>query len=64
MNNETSSVAGFRIVLILVAIGAAVFLAIRIPKLVFRNDIEDGAAQCAKDGQYYFKDPKNHPYAC
>lgn len=65
MNPENASfVAVFRILLVLAVLAAAVFLLIRVPKLVFKNPVAGGRPACAKDDAYYFKDPHNHPFDC
>ncbi len=65
MNAENSTaIAILRILIVLALIGAAVFLAFRIPKLIFKNPVAAGQASCAKDKNYYYKDPQNYPYGC
>lgn len=54
----------FRILLIVVVIGAAITLLIRVPKLIFQSDIQAGGKKCPKDPRYHYKDPSNHPYDC
>ena len=61
---DTSFAALLRILLVLAALAAAVFLLIRVPKLVFKDPVADGQPKCAKDDTYYYKDPHNHPYDC
>jgi len=61
---DTSFAALLRILLVLAALAAAVFLLIRVPKLVFKNPVAGGQPKCAKDDAYYFKDPHNHPFDC
>ena len=65
MNTSNSSfVAALRLLLVLAALGAAVFLLLRVPKLVFADPVAAGQPKCAKDDTYYYKDPHNHPYDC
>ena len=65
MNSENASfVAALRILLVLAVLGAAVFLLLRVPKLVFKDPVAGGRPACAKDDAYYFKDPHNHPFDC
>ena len=65
MNSENASfVAALRILLVLAVLGAAVFLLLRVPKLVFKDPVADGQPKCAKDDAYYYKDPHNHPFDC
>jgi hypothetical protein len=54
----------FRIIVIVVVIGAAITLLIRVPKLIFQQNTQSGAKKCAKDPRYHYKDPSNHPYDC
>lgn len=61
---NTSFVAALRILLVLAVLGAAVFLLLRVPKLVFKDLVAGGQAKCAKDDAYYYKDPHNHPFDC
>jgi len=61
---DTSFAALLRILLVLAALAAAVFLLIRVPKLVFKNPVAGGQPKCAKDDAYYYKDPHNHPFEC
>ncbi len=61
---DTSFAALLRILLVLAALAAAVFLLIRVPRLVFKNPVAGGQPKCAKDDAYYFKDPHNHPFDC
>ncbi len=62
--SNASAIAILRILIVLAAIGAAVFLLIRAPKLLFKNPVAAGQQTCAKDKNYYYKDPHNHPYDC
>ena len=65
MNTGNASfVAALRILLVLAVLGAAVFLLLRVPKLVFKDPVAGGQPRCAKDDAYYYKDPHNHPYDC
>lgn len=65
MNSKnTSFVTILRILLVLAVLGAAVFLLLRIPKLVFNDPVAGGQPRCAKDDGYYYKDPHNHPFDC
>jgi hypothetical protein len=65
MNSGNASfVAALRILLVLAVLGAAVFLLLRVPKLVFNDPLAGGQPRCAKDDAYYFKDPHNHPFDC
>lgn len=65
MNTQNASFAALlRILLVLAALGAAVFLLIRVPKLVFNDPVAGGQPKCAKDDTYYYKDPHNHPFDC
>jgi len=65
MNSENNSfVTILRILLVLVVLGAAVFLLFRVPKLVFQDPVAGGQPKCAKDDAYYYKDPHNHPFDC
>ena len=65
MNSENASfVAILRILLVLAVLGAAVFLLLRVPKLVFNDPVAGGQPRCAKDDDYYYKDPHNHPFDC
>ena len=57
-------VAALRILLVLAVLGAAVFLLLRVPKLVFYDPVAGGQPKCAKDDAYYYKDPHNHPFDC
>jgi hypothetical protein len=53
MNSEnTSFVTILRILLVLAVLGAAVFLLLRVPKLVFKDPIAGGQPKCAKDDAY------------
>ena len=61
---DTSFAALLRILLVLAALAAAVFLLIRVPHLVFKNPVAGGQPKCVKDDAYYFKDPHNHPFDC
>ena len=63
-NSNTSFVAALRILLVLAVLGAAVFLLLRVPKLVFKDPVAGGQPKCAKDDDYYYKDPHNHPFDC
>ena len=62
--SDDSALAILRILIILAVAGAAVFLLIRVPKMIFSKPVEPNQPQCAKDKNYYYKDPKNHPYDC
>ena len=65
MNSANASfVAILRILLVLAVLGAALFLLLRVPKLVFKDPVASGQPKCAKDDAYYFKDPHNHPFDC
>jgi len=65
MNSANASfVAILRILLVLAVLGAAVFLLLRVPKLVFKDPVAGGHPRCAKDDGYYYKDPHNHPFDC
>lgn len=65
MNTSNASFAALlRILLVLAALGAAVFLLLRVPKLVFKDPVAGGQPKCAKDDAYYYKDPHNHPFDC
>ena len=65
MNSANNSfVAALRILLVLAVLGAAVFLLLRVPKLVFKDPVAGGQPRCAKDDAYYYKDPHNHPFDC
>ena len=61
---NASFVAILRILLVLAVLGAALFLLLRVPKLVFKDSVASGQPKCAKDDAYYFKDPHNHPFDC
>ncbi len=65
MNSANASfVAVLHILLVLVVLGAAVFLLLRVPKLVFKDPVAGGQPKCVKDDAYYYKDPHNHPFDC
>ena len=65
MNSANASfVAALRILLVLAVLAAAVFLLLRVPKLVFKDPVAGGQPKCAKDDPYYYKDPHNHPFDC
>lgn len=65
MNSGNASfVAALRILLVLAVLGAAVFLLLRIPKLVFKDPVAGGQPKCTKDDTYYYKYPHNHPFDC
>ena len=65
MNSANASfVAILRILLVLAVLGAAVFLLLRVPKLVFKDPVAGGQPRCAKDDAYFYKDPHNHPFDC
>ena len=65
MNSANASfVAILRILLVLAVLGAAVFLLLRVPKLVFKDPVAGGQPKCAKNDAYYYKDPHNHPFDC
>ena len=65
MNTSNASFAALlRILLVLAALGAAVFLLIRVPKLVFKDPVASGQPKCSKDDTYHYKDPHNHPFDC
>jgi len=63
MNNETQY-SILRILLVLIALGVAAFLAFRIPKLIFSSPVAKGDSKCGEDKDYHYKDPQNHPYDC
>ncbi|MCC6463231.1 MAG: hypothetical protein IT260_22370 [Saprospiraceae bacterium] len=65
MNSGNASfVAILRILLVLAVLGAALFLLLRVPKLVFKDPVAGGQPKCVKDDAYYYKDPHNHPFDC
>lgn len=61
---NATAIALLRLLIVLAFIGAAVYLLIRVPKLIFNDPVATGQARCAKDDNYYYKDPQNHPYDC
>ena len=62
--SNATPIATLRILIVLASIGAALYLLIRAPKLVFKKPVAGGQQSCAKDKNYYYKDPHNHPYDC
>lgn len=65
MNPATpASISLLRLLVVLAAAGAGVYLLIRTPRLLFKDPVAKGQARCAKDDTYYYKDPQNHPYDC
>ena len=49
-NNSFNAI--LRILLVLAVLGAAVFLLLRVPKLVFKDPVAGGQPRCAKDDTY------------
>lgn len=53
-----------RIIVIVVALALIVFLAIRVPKLIFSSSVQAGEDTCGNDPDYHYKDPIQYPYGC